>query len=411
MNQEANYVAALDLGSSKTRALIAELLDSGEGPSQLRFMGFGETESQGWNKGMIADLEQVTQAVKEAVERAERQAGVALESAVVGVGGPHIQGTLVASGIALAARPREITRDDVRRVVENAGDVPLSKDREILHMIPGEFVLDSQKGIQDPVGMQGCYLGVKSHVVTGSATATQNLVTAVNRAGVLVETTVLEAFAAAEVVLSDEERELGVLVAVLGGGSCDLVVYRHGGLRMTAVIPIGGDHFTNDCALGLHTAHRDAEIIKKHFGSVMRDRCKEGTSIEVPGLGERPAWFVPASALTDILGSRAEEVLGLILDEILRCGLDHQLGAGVVLCGGGARLVGMCDLSEQILEGPARLGLPPKIVDMPEALESPEYTTLLGLGLYTQKLWRLRSNAGNRTLGSRWKSLLAGERS
>jgi len=395
------------LGSSKTRAIVAELLDAGDDPSHLRFLGYGEAESQGWHKGLIANLDQVSHSTKEAVEQAERASGVPLESAVVGVGGPQIQGASVASGITLSPYPRELTREDVRRVVENAGEIPLAKDREILHMIPGEFVLDSQKGIMDPIGMQGCYLGVKSHIVSGSVRAMQNVVTAVNRAGVLVETTVLEAFAAAEVVLSEEERELGVLVAVLGGGTCDVVVYKNRGLRMTAVIPIGGDHFTSDVALGLHTAIRDAEAVKKSFGSVQRNLGKESTTIEIPGMGERASWFVPNSALTDILASRAEEMFGLILDEVLGCGLDRQIGAGVVLCGGGAKLRGICDVSEQILEGPTRLGLPPKITDMPAMLESPEYTTLIGLLLYAQKLWRLRSNPVNKSLGSIWKSLLA----
>ena len=409
-NQEANYLAALDLGSSKTRALMAEVVDAGESASQLRFLGLGEVASQGWHKGTIADLEQVTRSVKEAVGQAEAAAHLPLESAVVGVGGPQIQGASVSNGLTFPSGPRELNRHDVRRAMETALDIPMTKDREVLHVIQEEFVLDSRRGILDPIGMQGSTLAVRAHVITGSVAANQNAVTAVNRAGVLVETTVFEAYAAAEEVLTDQEQELGALVADLGAGSCELVAYRRRGLRMAAVVPIGGDHFTNDVALGLHIAPRDAEIIKKTFGFVLTGESNEGTSIEVPGLGDRPSWFVPQRTLTQILGLRAEELLGLVLDHILRCGLDQQLGAGLVLCGGGARVGGMCDLAEQVLGLPARLGLPPKIAEMPEALDAPEYATLLGLLLYAHRLWRQRSAAPNRSLGSRWWSLMAGRR-
>lgn len=402
------YLAALDLGSSKTRVLISELLDRGDAPSRLRFLGFGEADSQGWHKGSLADLDGVTHSIKEAVEQAEQMAGVAVESVVAGVGGPHIQGASTNCGVTVSLRPRELTRDDVRRVMETARDVPLSKDREVLHLVPEEFVLDSQRGIQDPIGMQASYLAVKAHIISGSAMASSNVVTAVNRAGILVEATVFEALAAAEEVLSEEERELGALVIVLGGGSTEMAAYRQGGLCLVSVIPIGGDHFTNDVAVGLHTPVRDAEVLKKTLGSVLSGQSSDSTSVEVPGLSDRPSRFVPHRALSEILQSRAEELLGLIHDELRRSRLDRRLGAGVVLCGGGARLGGMCDLAEQILGVPVRLGLPPKIVGMPEELDSPEYATLVGLLLYGHRVWKLRSAAQHRTAGSRWKSLIAG---
>lgn len=406
--QKTNYLAALDLGSSKTRALVAELLDEGEGAAQLRFRGFGEADSQGWHKGAITDLEELSRSVKAAMERAEKMSGVPLESAVVGVGGPQIRGAATACGLTLSSRPRELTRADVRRVMETARDIPLSNDREILHLVPEEFIVDSQKGIRDPIGMQSSRLGVKAHIISGSATATSNVVTAVNRAGILVETTVFEAFAVAEEVLSDEERELGALVAVLGGGSCDMVLYRQGTLRLAGVVPIGGDHFTNDVALGLHTPFRDAEVMKKTFGSVLSELSKDGSMVEVPGLGDRQSWFAPSKTLCQILESRAEELFGMILEQVSDCGMERQLGGGVILCGGGARLNGMCDLAEKILKAPARLGLPPKILDLPESLDSPEYATIVGLLLYALRLWRLRNPAEAPNLGSRWKRLLAG---
>ncbi|MBI2816139.1 MAG: cell division protein FtsA [Acidobacteria bacterium] len=408
-NKQQDHVAALDLGSAKTRVLISELLGgNGDGASRLRFAGFGEVESRGWRKGSITDLGEVTACVKEASEQAEKMAGVAVESAVAGIGGPHIQGVSASCGLTVSLRPRELTREDIRRLMDTAKDVPLSRDREILHLVPEEFVLDSHHGIQDPIGMQASYLAVKAHIITGSMMAAANIVTAVNRAGILVETTVFEALAAAEEVLSNEERELGALVIVLGGGTTEIAAYQHGSLRLASVIPVGGDHFTNDVGVGLHTSVTDAEILKQTMGSVLSKQSSHVSSIEVPGLSDQQSRFVPHRALSEILESRAEELLCLIRDELRRSGLDRGLGAGAVLCGGGARLGGICDLTEQVLGTPARLGLPPKIIDMPEELDSPEYATVVGLLLYAYRLWRMRNPARSRSTGSRWKMLLAG---
>lgn len=405
MNEEKNYLAALDVGSTATRVLVAEVLDSGEEASQLRFRGWGAAESRGWRKGAMADLEQVSKSVKQAVERAEASAGVLVESAVVGMGGSHIQGMTSHAGLALSTRPREVNRDDIRRVMEAARQVPLAKDREIFHMVPQEFLLDGQDGIRDPLGLQASRLEAKVHIISGSLADSQNIVTAVNRAGVVVETMVGEAFAVGEAVLTTEERELGALVAIVGGSHSELVVYYRGSLRLSATVPIGGDHFTNDAAIGLQTSLEQAEEIKKLFGSVCASGIHEGTSFEVPGLGNRPSRLVPRSVLLYILEPRAQELLGLILEWLLRSGLEHHLGGGVVLCGGGARLQGMCDVAEQFFSSPARLGLPPKIPDLPETLDSPEYATLLGLLLYGLRVRRLRM-ARHRPLATRWKGLL-----
>jgi cell division protein FtsA len=409
MNKNKNRVAALDLGSTKTRALVAELREGIEGPAGVRFLGYGEAQSEGWRKGSVADSEAVTRKAKEAIERAEKAAGGQVESVVVGVGGPHITGASTSCGLTLSLEPRELTRDDVRRVMETARDIALAKDREILHLLPEEFALDSQQGILDPIGMQGSYLAVKAHIVSGSAAAAANVVAAVNRAGVLVETTVFEALAAGEEVLTDEERELGALVLLLGSGSTELAAYRHGSLRLAAVVPIGGDHFTNDVAVGLHATPSDAEILKITMGSVLSRESNEATQVEVPVPGSGSI-FVPLRLLSEILESRAEELLGLVRDELRRASLYHRLEAGVVLCGGGARLGGLCDLTEQILGAPARLGLPPRIVDMPEEMESPEHATIVGLILYAQRLWMIRNAAQVKTPERGWKNLIAGSR-
>ncbi|OFV95077.1 MAG: cell division protein FtsA [Acidobacteria bacterium RIFCSPLOWO2_02_FULL_61_28] len=418
MNQERDYLAALDLGSTMTRALFAEVLDSGEEDPQVRFLGFGESESLGWRKGVVADLDAVAGSVKKALEQAEAAAGVSIESAVVGIGGPHIQGISSRAGLPLAARPREVTRDDVRRVMESARSVPLPKGREILHMLPQEFALDSQSGVRDPIGMQAGSLAVKVHLITGSQAASQSVVAAVNRAGVVVETVVAEAFAVGEAVLTPEERELGVLVVVLGGGSAELAAYYQGGLRMSSGIAIGGDHFTSDVAIGLHTPSPEAEIIKKMFGSVYSGWSHDGASFEVPGLANRPSRMVPRRDLLEILEPRAQELLAMAIEELRQADLEPRLGAGVIFAGGGARLHGLCDLAENVFSGPARLGLPSDvwdeegvpamILDSPRSWDGPEYTTVGALLLYGLRLRRLRM-ARRRTPAKRWKSLLAGK--
>ena len=415
MSQERDYLAALDLGSTMTRALVAEVNDAGEEGPQLRFVGFGESESQGWRKGAVADLDAVSSSVKKAVEQADATAGVSIESAVVGIGGPHIQGISSRAGLPLAARPREVTRDDARRVMESARSVPLPKDREILHMLPQEFALDSQSGVRDPIGMQAASLAVKVHLITGSLAASQSVVVAVNRAGVVVETVIAEAFAVGEAVLTPEERELGALVALLGGGSAEVVAYYQGSLRMSSGIPIGGDHFTSDVAIGLHTPSLEGEIIKKMFGSVHAGWSHDGASLEVPGLANRPSRMVPRRTLLEILEPRAQELLALAIEELRQSGLEPHLGAGLIFTGGGARLHGLCDLAESTFSGPARIGLPsdawtqeglpPKILDLPESLDAPEYTTVGALLLYGFRLRRLRM-ARQRTPAKRWKSLL-----
>ena len=440
MSEKGRYLASLDLGSTKTRVLMAEVLPPGEDAaartsttrnshaavpagaaspaaggnplkeaSQLRFLGFGEADSQGWNRGMIASLDQVVGSIQTAVAQAEDTAGVPVESAVVGVGGPAIQGSAGRGSLRLSSHARDVTREDVWRVMEMVRPMPLPDDREILHVVPLEFIVDSESGIHDPVGMQGLHLEVRAHIVTASVTANQNAVTAANRAGLLVEAVVLEAFAASEGLLAPEERELGVLVADIGGGSCELAAYQQGNLRMSGVISIGGDHFTNDVAIGLHTPLPEAEKIKKLFGSVLSDWSHKGTSIEVPSMGGRPSRLMAHRRLSEILEPRAQELLGFAMDEMRRCDLDQHLGAGIVLSGGGARLNGMCDLAEQVFGCPARLGLPPKIAGLPASLDQLDYTTLVGLLLYGQKVRRLRE-AQNQSWGGRFRSMFAGKR-
>ena len=405
MNPERDVLVSLDLGSTTTRAVVTAVLNFAEEPASLRFLGFGEVSSQGWRKGNIADLDQVARSIQQAVKQAEAAAGVSVEAAVVGIGGPQVQGLSSRLGWTLSPHPREVSREDVRRLMETARNIPLPKDRELLHLVPQEFVLDSQEGIRDPIGMQGSHLEAKVHLITSSVSASQNLVNAVNRAGILVETLVLEALAVGESVSSPEERELGTLVAVCGGSSCEAVAYHRDGIRLSVSIPIGGDHFTGDVAVGLHTPLADAEIVKKTFGSVSPSGGHEGASFEVPGVGSHPSRFVSRRTLLEILEPRAQELLTFARQELRRCGLEQNLGGGVILAGGVARLHGMCGLAEQLFGTPARIGLPLKIRDLPETLDSPEYTTAVGLLLYGQRVRRLRAPR-HQPLASRWKDFL-----
>ncbi|MBI4460004.1 MAG: cell division protein FtsA [Acidobacteria bacterium] len=406
MNPQRDILVSLDLGDTIARAMVAEV--SGTEPASLRFLGLGEVPSQGWRKGNFADLDEVASAVQQAIKQAESATGITIESAVVGIGGSQIQSLFSRFGWTFSPHPRPVTQDDVRRLMETARNVPLPSGRELLHLFPQEFLLDGQEGIRDPVGMQGSHLEVKVRLVTCSVSASQNLVHAVNRAGVLVEAAVLESLAVAESVSSQEERELGVLVAVCGGSSCEAAAYHRDGMRLSVSIPIGGDHFTSDVAVGLHTPFADAEAIKKVFGSVSLSASHEGASFEVPGVGSHPSRFVSRRALLEILEPRAQEMFELARKELRRCGMEQNLGGGLILAGGGARLYGLCDLAEKFFGAPARIGLPSKILEFPDNLDSPEYTTGIGLLLYGYRVRQLRSPRPQ-PLASRWKDFLGHE--
>ncbi len=399
MSQERDFLVAVDLGSAVTRVLAAEMVPVSE-DLVLQFAGLGETESEGWQKGSIADLDAVADSVRTAVAQAERQTGAALEAAVVGLGGPHIQGIARRAILTLSARPREVTRDDVRRVMEAARELPLPDGREILHILPQEFALDAQSGARNPIGMQACSLGVQVHLVTGSVASSQSVVTAVNRAEIVVETVVAESLAVGEAVLTPEERELGSIVVLLGGGSTELAAYLQGSLWMSSGIPVGGDHFTNDIAIGLRASLPEAETIKTMFGSVYASWDHDGVLFEVPELASRLSRTVRRQELLDILLPRAQEVLELAVEDLRRAGLDPCLRGGVVLAGGGARLQGICDLAEQTFASSARIGLPsdalaqddfpPDFFDLPETFSQPEYTTVVALLLYGLRVRNMR---------------------
>jgi cell division protein FtsA len=397
------HIVALDIGSTKTCALIAEVEEGGG----LKFAALGAAESKGWRKGQIVNLDLAVSSIRRAVEEAETIVGIPVESAMIGVAGVHVRGVNSRAGVALGSRPRDVQADDVRRAIEAARGVSLPEDREVLHVLPQEFSLDAQDGIRDAVGMVGQRLEANVHIVTACATATQNIVTAVNRAGVRVNDTVLEPLASSESCLTQDERELGACLLDIGGGTTGLMAYSTGFVRHTSAIPVGGDHFTNDLAVGLRTPVPEAEKIKREHSCALRELVTEDFAIEIASVGDRPPRTVFARMLSEIVEPRAQELLMLIRDELRRAGLASQIPAGIVLTGGGAHLRGLPELAEKIFDLPVRVAVPRGLAEMNEQVSRPEYATAVGLLLYGARTRRL---AGARPSGwvGKLKSMFAG---
>ncbi len=404
MARKDHCVIGLDLGSVKTCALVCK--PNAEG--KLELAGLGVAESKGWRKGLIVNLDLTTLAVKKAIEAAEAAAGISIGSAYVGVAGTHIKGVNSRGAIALGKSPnatREVERDDMRRVIQTAQGITLAEDRQLLQVLPQKFLLDAQDSIRDPVGMVGARLEVDVHLVTASTSASQNVVTAVNHAGVLVQDTVFEPVASGEACLTADERELGVALADIGGGTTDMIVYHGGVVRHTAVIRVGGEHFTNDIAVGLRTPIPEAEKMKKAWGE--RDPEKpDDALVDVPSVGERPSRVATYATLSEIIEPRTSELLQLIWREIGQSGCEKQLGAGVVLTGGGAKLGGLVCLAEQMFNMPVRVALPTGLEAMGETLADPAFATVVGLVIHGYRLGLLRdAKESPRFFGWLWNKL------
>jgi cell division protein FtsA len=396
------YIVGLDIGSTKTCALLAEMDND-----QLRFLALGAAESKGLRKGLIVNLDSTVSSIRRAVEEAEGVANVPVESAVIGVAGSHVRGVNSRGGVPLGPRPRDIERDDVRRTIDAARNVSLPDDREVLHVLPHEFRVDAQDGIRDPIGMVGQRLEANVHIVTSSISATQNLVTAANKAGILINDTVLEPLASGEACLTQDERDLGVCLLDIGGGTTELIVYGGGVVRHTGAVAVGGDHFTNDLAVGLRTPIPEAERIKRQHGCAAAHLLRHEGSIEIASVGDRPPRTIFPRNLTEITEPRAMELLSLIADDLRRAGLDSQIPAGFVLAGGGARLNGLVELMEQLYHLPVRIAEPRGILDLPEQVAQPEYATVIGLVLHGAKA-RKAALPKSGTFVSRLKAMFAG---
>jgi cell division protein FtsA len=401
--RQPNFITAIDVGSAKTSVLVAELSDHG-----LRYRGHGISPSQGLRKGVITELDKAVSSIQKAVEKAEDVAGIPVEHALVGVAGAHIRGINSHGGIAFGGRSREIGREEIRQAVDKARTIPLPGDREILHLLPQEFILDDQPGVQDPTGMMATRLEVRVHIVTASSSAAQNVITAVNRAGVHVDDTVFEPLACADSVLRSDERELGICLADLGAGSCDLIVFQQGAVVHTAVIPVGGDHFTSDLSVGMCTPQAEAETIKKNFGNAVVTLIPEGNEVEVPSVGDRPSRLMPQRLVGEILEPRARELFEMLRENLRQAGVMEHCVAGFALSGGAARLPGMLDVAESVLRKAARLAWPTPMAKMPALLAEPEFATVLGMVYYGHRA-RLARGLQEPGFGERMKALFAGK--
>jgi cell division protein FtsA len=401
-NRETNFLTAIDVGSSKTCALMAEVTEHG-----LRYRGHGLADSRGSRKGVIVELEKAVASIQKAVEAAENAAGVAIEHAIVGIGGSHVRGLNTHGGISLGTRPREIGREEIKQAVERARAIPLPADREILHLLPQEFILDDQPGVHDPLGMMAARLEVRVHMVTAATSATQNVITAVNKAGVHVDDTVFEPLAAADSVLRADERELGICLADIGAGSTELIVFQQGAVAHTGVIPIGGDHFTSDLSVGLCTALAEAEKIKKIFGNAIVTLIPEGNEVEVPSVGDRPSRLLSQRLIAEILEPRARELFEMMRDMLRQSGMYDVCLAGIVLTGGVARLPGIFDVAESALRRAVRLSWPAPLPKMPATLSEPEFATVLGMINYGQRA-RIARGLQESRWGTKLKAMLVG---
>ena len=397
-NQYQHFLTAIDVGSAKTCVLVAEVTDGG-----LRYRGHGIAESRGSRKGIIVDLDKAVASIQKAVEQAEDACGAPIEHALLGVSGSHVRGVNTHGGLNFGTRAREIARDEIRSAVDKARAIQLPADREILHLLPQEFILDEQSGVHDPLGMMAMRLEVRVHMVTAGSSATQNVVSAVNRAGVHVDDTVYEPLACADAVLRADERELGVCLVDMGAGSTSLIVFQEGAVLHTAVIPIGGDHFTSDLSVGLCTPLAEAEKIKKLYGNVTVTLIPEGNEVEVPSVGDRASRLIQQRMVGEILEPRARELFEMLRDNLRHTGMFDVCVGGIVLSGGTSRMAGILDVADSVLRRPVRLSWPTPLAKMPSSLAEPEFSTVLGMVFYAH-----RARIARGLQDTRWSTKLMG---
>jgi cell division protein FtsA len=380
MAKQNPSIVGLDIGTGSVRVVIAELIEG-----ELEIVGVGEAESKGLRKGVISKPDLTIDSIKRAVEAAERMSGLQIHDMYVGLAGSHIKGENSHGMIAIPGRHREITREDIRRVIDTACAISIPSGREVADVLPQEYTVDDQDGIDDPLGMLGTRLSVSVHIVTSPVAAKQNVTTSVARAGYGVTDVYLSLLAAAEAILTDEDREYGSAVVNIGSETTSVAIYQRGAVWHTAVLPVGGSHFTNDIAVGLRTPIPEAERIKREEGCAYRPLMtpeQASDLIEVPSVGGRAPRAVSRQILCDILEPRAEEVLSHVQDEIRQAGFDRQLSSGIVLTGGGALLDGLVEVAEQVFNAPVRVGATGDFNGLVDAAMQPAYSAAIGLALY-----------------------------
>lgn len=376
---QTRILTGLDIGTTKTAAIIAEIEPGDEIP---RLVGLGMVPSEGIRRGVVVDLEKTVRSISKAISDAELMAGVNVEHVIAGMAGDHIRSINSHGVIAVSRSDNEITETDVERVIDAARAVAIPADREIIHVLPQEFIIDEQTGIKVPVGMSGVRLEAEVHIVTAAATAVRNIYRAINRCELEVEALVLESLASSYALLTDEEQELGVAVVDIGGGASDIAVYFDNSIRHTSTVPLGGKNVTNDIAIGLRTPIEQAEEIKIKYGATITSLVDADEMISVPGVGTRATRDISRNVLASIIGPRMEEILTLALREIKKANSPETLAAGVILTGGGALLPGTVEMAEQIFDMPVKLGIPRGFDGLTDMADSPIHATGIGLIQY-----------------------------
>lgn len=373
---DRNLIVGLDIGTSKVVAIVGEITDEGG----LDIVGIGSNPSRGLKKGVVVNIESTVQSIQRAVEEAELMAGCQIHSVFTGIAGSHVR-SLNSHGI-VAIRDTEVTYEDVNRVIEAARAVAIPTDQKILHVLPQEFVIDAQEGIREPVGMNGVRLEAKVHIVTGAVSAAQNIVKCVNRCGLQVDEIILEQVASSYAVLTEDEKDLGVCIVDIGGGTTDIAIFTGGAIRHTHVIPIAGDQVTNDIAVALRTPTQHADDIKIKYGCALKQLTTLDDSIEVPGMGDREPRRLSRQILADVIEQRYEELFQLVQTELRRSGFEELIASGIVLTGGASKMQGVIELAEEVFHMPVRLGLPTGVAGLADVVRNPIYSTGVGLLIY-----------------------------
>ena len=376
---DEKLIVGLDIGTSKVLAIVGEISPTGE----VEIVGVGHHPSRGMKKGVVVNIESTVQSIQRAVEEAELMAGCQIHSVFAGIAGSHIS-SFNSHGI-VAIKDKEVGPNDVERVIEAARALAIPADQKVLHILPQEFIIDKQEGIREPIGMSGVRLEAKVHIVTGAVSAAQNIIKCIRRCGLEVDDIILEQLASSMSVLNDDEKELGVCIVDIGGGTTDISVFTDGAIRHTAVIPIAGDQVTNDIAVALRTPTQNAEDIKKKYGCALTQLAHRDDAIEVPSVGDRPPRKLSRQTLAEVVEPRIEELYGLIQAELRRSGFEDVLGSGIVLTGGSAKMEGMVDLAEEIFHMPVRLGVPQYVGGLKGVVQNPIFATGVGLVLYGAK--------------------------
>jgi cell division protein FtsA len=391
MGRKSNVLVGLDIGTTKTTAIVGEVTDTG-----INIIGIGNSPAKELRKGVVVNIESTVEAIKKAVEEAEHMSGCRINSAYVGIAGSHIKGQNSLGIVAI--KGREVGEEDVQRAIEASKAIAIPVDREILHTLPQSYVVDGQEGIRDPVGMSGVRLEAKVHIVTGSAASIQNIVKSVNRVGLDIDDIVLEQLAASESLLSSDEKDLGVALIDIGGSNTGIAIFSEGSIKHTAILPVGGNYLTSDIATGLRTPFNEAEQIKIKYGCALTSMIPKEETIEVPSVGGREAREVSRQILGRIIEPRMEEILNMASKEIVRSGFEDLMAAGVVLTGGTSLLAGINELAEHIYDMPVRKGSPTGVGGLSDVVNSPAYATGVGLIFYGSK--QLSGNSVYRKTGN-----------